>query len=78
VWQLFRGWPRSEGFEVRQRPARDVMYDSQNIIGTQCAPSKGIRCLAGDGAPEVLVHSGASGRLPDLWPEVLNDEADRA
>jgi hypothetical protein len=26
----------------------------------------------------VLVHPGASGRLPDLWPEVLNDEADRA
>jgi hypothetical protein len=26
----------------------------------------------------VLVHPGALGGLPDLWPEVLNDEADRA
>jgi hypothetical protein len=25
----------------------------------------------------VLVHPGASGKLPDLLPEVLNDKADR-
>ena len=29
-------------------------------------------------SPGALVHLGASGRLPNLLPEVLNDEADRA
>jgi hypothetical protein len=28
-------------------------------------------------AAMVLVHPGASGKLPDLLPEVLNDKADR-
>jgi len=54
--KLFRGGPGPEGFEVRQRPARDVMYDPQEIIGTEWAPRESIGCLASDGTLDHGFH----------------------